>query len=236
MALANVWCVVPAAGVGSRVGANIPKQYLTLGGIPVLEITLQKLLSAGIFQKIILVVSPQDSYFKALPSTQDERVVVVEGGKERSDSVRSGLAYLQTIAKDDDWVVVHDAARPFIERGEIIGLLEQCVITNSGGILAVPVTDTLKRANTNKQIETTVAREHLWQAQTPQCFLFFQLFHAMNFCFERSIAITDEASAVEAVGGNCILVLGRSDNMKITRQEDLPIAEFIAQQQAVAKK
>lgn len=236
MALANVWCIVPAAGIGSRVGANIPKQYLTLGGIPVLEITLQKLLSAGIFQKIILVVSQQDSYFKTLPSTQDARIVVVEGGKERSDSVRSGLAYLQSIAKEDDWVMVHDAARPLIERREILGLLEQCVMANSGGILAIPVTDTLKRVNNNNQIETTVARAHLWQAQTPQCFPFFQLFHAMNFCFEKSIAITDEASAVEAVGGDCILVVGRSDNMKITRQEDLPIAEFIAQQQAVAEK
>lgn len=229
----KVWCIVPAAGVGSRLGASVPKQYLQIGGIPILEMTLHKLLESRVFQKIVVALSPQDNFFKSLSLAHHPDIIAVTGGKERSDSVYAGLSHLRLLASDDDWVMVHDAARPLVQSAQIHELLEVCNKSQVGGILAVPVADTLKRANESGQIDATVSRAHMWQAQTPQCFPFAQLKHALSHCVQEGIEITDEASAVEAVGEKCQLVVGRADNIKITRPDDLPFAEFIAHQQIV---
>lgn len=227
----QLWCVVPAAGIGARMGAEVPKQYIPINGLSILERTLSVLLNTNLFERIVVAISSQDEWFAQLPISQHEKIVAVIGGEHRSDSVMAGLDYLSNYSKASDWVMVHDAARPFVKKESIAHLFECVREKNTGGILAVPVTDTLKRSSLNQYIQKTVSRENMWQAQTPQCFSFEILRNALTHCNTQNLPITDEASAIEAVGLDCLLVLGRVDNIKITHPEDLLFAEFIAEQQ-----
>ncbi len=224
------WAIVPAAGIGSRMGANCPKQYLPLLNKTVLEHTLERLLSIARVKKVYIPLSEVDVFWAQLACAQNADIVRVAGGKERADSVLTGLQALSSQAQDSDWVLVHDAARPCIRAQEIIKLIDTVGDHPVGGILGVPVSDTVKQV-ANAAIEKTIDRSSLWQAQTPQLFRVGLL----RDCLQRALAeektITDEASALEAYGYQPLMVQGRSDNIKITRQEDLAIAAMLMQQQ-----
>ena len=223
------WIIVPAAGVGARMGASCPKQYLPLIGKTVIEHTLERLLALPNIAGIYLVLGVDDNYWNDLSLAQNNRIHRVAGGAERCDSVLNALQQLQDIASPNDWVLVHDAARPCIHAQSILQLIEQVKNHPVGGILGVPVSDTLKQVN-NSIIDSTADRRLLWQAQTPQMFRLGLL----RDCLQRGLAegklITDESSALESYGYQPLIVQGRSDNIKITRPEDLAIAAMLLQQ------
>ncbi|NVD05665.1 2-C-methyl-D-erythritol 4-phosphate cytidylyltransferase [Vibrio sp. JPW-9-11-11] len=217
--------IVPAAGIGSRMKADRPKQYLAIEGKTVLEHTLEKLLSHPDITQVVVAVSDDDPYFSSLSLANHSNIVRVCGGKERADSVLSALQYV-TSQQLSSWVLVHDAARPCITLEDIDRLIEQAYSEKHGAILAAPVRDTMKRANQQQHIDHTVAREALWHALTPQMFQTQLLTDALSAALEQGGHITDEASAIEWLGYTPALVQGRSDNIKITQPEDLALAEF----------
>jgi 2-C-methyl-D-erythritol 4-phosphate cytidylyltransferase len=224
------WIIVPAAGIGARMGAACPKQYLPLLGKTVIEHTLERLLTLPNIAGIYLVLGVGDNYWNDLSLAQNNRIQRVAGGAERCDSVLNALEQLHEIASPDDWVLVHDAARPCIHTRSILQLIEQVKIHPVGGILGVPVSDTLKQVN-DSVITSTVDRHLLWQAQTPQMFRFGLLRDCLVRGLTEGKLITDESSAVELYGHQPLMVQGRSDNIKITRPEDLVIAAMLLQQQ-----
>tara|TARA_Y100001956_G_scaffold68963_1_gene71931 strand:+ start:5032 stop:5739 length:708 start_codon:yes stop_codon:yes gene_type:complete len=217
--------IVPAAGVGSRMQADRPKQYLTIEGKTVLEHTVEKLLSHSLISRVIVAISEGDPYYPRLALSQRADVIRVPGGKERADSVLSGLSYV-SLHKLSDWVMVHDAARPCVSLNDIDSLIAQSITHDCGAILASPVRDTMKRANGQQEIDHTVEREALWHALTPQMFKTEQLTQALSSALSEGVAITDEASALEWLGESPALVKGSADNIKITQPEDLALAEF----------
>lgn len=227
------WVVVPAAGHGSRMQAALPKQYLLLNGQTVLACTLQKLLMLKHLSGIVVSLSADDTQFEQLPMAAHPLITPVVGGHERAHSVLNGLAHLlATGAHKNDWVLVHDAARPCVKLASIYSLVNYCQSlldshVLAGAILAAPVADTLKMANANLAIAHTVPRAALWQAHTPQCFRLGQLHDALVQALAANAAITDEASAIEYCGGHVKLIEDTRDNIKITRPEDLALAEFI---------
>ncbi len=218
--------VVPAAGRGSRMQANKPKQYLHLGDKTIIEHTLTRLLAHPQIEKIVVVIADDDRYFSSLPVANNPRIEVTLGGPERAISVLNGLSSVET-----DWVLVHDAARPCITQSDLDALIAVAELGEDGAILAIPVKDTMKRSDTQQRIEETVERGHLWHALTPQMFPTQQLADAIDAGLTQSIVLTDEASAMERAGFKPLLVTGRSDNIKVTRPEDLALAAFILQQQ-----
>ena len=224
----GIVAVVPAAGVGSRMKADRPKQYLTINAITILEHTVNKLLSHPQVSKVVVAVSEGDPYFPELSLSQHPDVVRVKGGNERADSVLSALNYIQESGLGE-WVMVHDAARPCIQQGDIDKLIEAALSHPVGGILAAPVRDTMKRG-VDGQIDHTVERANLWHALTPQMFRTLPLQQALTEALEQGVSITDEASAFEWKGASPALVAGRSDNFKITQPEDLALAEFYLSQ------
>ena len=224
----GIVAVVPAAGVGSRMKADRPKQYLTINAITILEHTINKLLSHPQVSKVVVAVSEGDPYFPELSLSQHPDVVRVKGGNERADSVLSALNYIQESGLGD-WVMVHDAARPCIQQGDIDKLIEAALSHPVGGILAAPVRDTMKRG-ADGQIDHTVERANLWHALTPQMFRTLPLQQALTEALEQGVSITDEASAFEWKGVSPALVAGRSDNFKVTQPEDLALAEFYLSQ------
>ena len=222
----SIAALVPAAGMGRRFGGEIPKQYLPLLGRTVMEHTLDLLLSIPQIQRVIVVLHPQDSRWESLPVFQDSRIERVFGGEERCHSVLNGLRYLNNHHRDMDWVLVHDVARPCCPRGDIEKLLQQLSTHAVGGLLATPVSDTLKRVDATQQVQETVDRTALWQALTPQLFCRQLLSDALEFCLARGVLVTDEAQALEAVGLLPAVVEGSRRNLKITRPEDLDLAEY----------
>lgn len=220
----RLYAIVPAAGVGSRMKAGLPKQYLQLLGKTILEHTVEKLLNHPRIHKVIVAVSPSDPYFEGLDIASDSDVIRVDGGRERADSVLSGLHKLS--GESDGWVLVHDAARPCVSNNDIDKLISEGMENGVGGILAAPVRDTMKRGDCKGYIKKTVDRSDLWHALTPQMFKISQLKHALIEAHKMGVNITDEASAMEWLGLKPQLVTGRMDNLKITQQEDLALAEF----------
>lgn len=227
------WFIVPAAGSGRRMGSEKPKQYLQIQHKTILDHSLSRLLAVKHLAGIVLALDAEDKEFFQSRYAQHEKIVCVIGGKERADSVLAGLIYLQDKITDDDWVLVHDAARPCIRPDEIEQLQTQLQDDPVGGILAVPVADTLKRVEANSILQT-VDRSTLWQAQTPQMFRYGVLYQSLNTALQNQQTITDEASAVELAGLVAKIVQGRSDNIKITRPADLELAEFILQKQELS--
>jgi len=219
--------VVPAAGVGKRMGAGCPKQYLRLGDRTVLEHTLQKLLDYPAIEQVVVVLHPEDEQFNLLPLSRHARLTAVTGGAERADSVLAGL-----LAVEQEWVMVHDAARPAITHGDLDKLLKAASRHDDGAILAMPVKDTMKRADVHGMIEATVDRERLWHALTPQLFPTLALRQAITGALAAGVAVTDEASAMEWCGYRPRLVEGRSDNIKLTRPEDLELMAWYLANQA----
>ena len=228
--MSSFWAVVPAAGVGKRMGGDIPKQYLQVMGKPVLQHTLDRLLSVESLQSIQVALGAEDGYWQDLPASQHPRIHAVPGGRERADSVQSALLHLAGQARSDDWVLVHDAARLCLTRGDVLKLIEALQEDPVGGILASPVSDTLKTVE-NGLITGTPDRSRVWRALTPQMFRYGLLCRALAEAAEQGKLVTDEASAVELAGYHPKIVEGRPDNLKITRPEDLPLAAFYLERQ-----
>lgn len=223
------WAVVPAAGVGKRMQADRPKQYLPLAGKTVIEQTLSRLLQSEAFAAVAVAISVEDPYWPELEVSSHPRVITAPGGKERADSVLSALKALQGEASEDDWVLVHDAARPCLTSGDIHHLIDTLQDDEVGGILALSSHDTLKQVDEGC-INTTIDRSHVWRALTPQMFRYGMLRDALQEA-EGNPAVTDESSALELKGYRPKIVEGRPDNIKITRPEDLALAQFYMEQQ-----
>lgn len=223
------WAVVPAAGVGKRMQADRPKQYLPLAGKTVIEHTLSRLLQSGAFQAVAVAISAEDPYWPELEVSRHPQIITAPGGRERADSVLSALKSLQDKAAEDDWVLVHDAARPCLTSADIHLQIDSLKNDAVGGILALSSHDTLKHVN-GDSITMTIDRKHIWRALTPQMFKYGMLRDALQQT-EGNPAITDEASALELLGFQPKIVEGRPDNIKITRPEDLALAQFYMEQQ-----
>ncbi|MDE1165964.1 MAG: 2-C-methyl-D-erythritol 4-phosphate cytidylyltransferase [Pseudomonas sp.] len=221
-ALPAFWAVIPAAGVGARMAADRPKQYLQLGGRTILEHSLDCFLDHPALKGLVVSLAEDDPYWPSLASARDARIQRAAGGRERADSVLNALLYLNAHgAGDDDWVLVHDAARPNLARADLDKLLGELADDPVGGLLAVPARDTLKRADSQGRVRETIDRSTIWQAYTPQMFRLGALHRALADSLVADVAITDEASAIEWAGQAPRLIEGRSDNIKVTRPEDL---------------
>ena len=218
--------LIPAAGVGLRFGAGKPKQYVEIAGKTVLQHTLDVFLNHAAIDAVAVVLSPDDAVFQT-GINQDKLQVLRVGGETRAESVRNGIRSLlkQGLAQDDDNILVHDAARCCLSTQALERLIEQAGNRPEGGILAVPVADTLKREDSTHRVAATVPREGLWQAQTPQMFRNVMLKRAL----ESARNVTDEASAIEAMGLRPRLVRGDPTNLKVTFPLDLHLAEWILQ-------
>ena len=244
----KAWVVIPAAGVGKRMKSNTPKQYLKLHDKTVIEHTLACFMNHPDIAGIVVALHPDDPYWAELTITlikgkgKDNHPIIpihtVKGGKERADSVLNALMLLiDLVESEDDFVLVHDAARPCLSSKDLDHLLsprkriaDSEKGERSGAILAVPVRDTMKRGNDKNSIDHTVERNYLWHALTPQMFSLNQLHHALAKGLAEGSEITDEASAIELEGGSTDLIEGAVSNIKITRPEDLQLATFFLQQ------
>lgn len=226
-----MWAIVPAAGIGSRMQADRPKQYLDLDGKTVLEHTLQRLADHPRIKGIIVAVAENDPWWAQVSEKSYTPIHVVIGGKERADSVYNALAALAKISDDDPWVLVHDAARPCLRHQDIDHMLATLVNHPVGGILGIPVTDTVKRANAENEITETVERQGLWRASTPQMFRLNTLKDALYTAKKQQLVVTDEASAIELSGLKAVMVEGHADNIKITVPQDLALASLFLKQQ-----
>lgn len=225
----SIWAVVPAAGIGKRMQSDIPKQYLSLHGEPVLEHTLNKLLSVGAVKGLVISLQENDKYWDRVTLHSDKPVLIAKGGNERSDSVLNALNVLADVDGFEevlDWVMVHDAVRPCVRVSDIERLISEVADNEAGGLLASPVRDTMKRQGIEPIVHETIDREGLWHALTPQLFPYRLLRDALLKVTEKEIAITDESSAVEYLGFCPVLVQSHEDNIKITRPGDLRMAEF----------
>ncbi|MCL1140173.1 2-C-methyl-D-erythritol 4-phosphate cytidylyltransferase [Shewanella pneumatophori] len=218
----QIIAIVPAAGIGSRMGAEIPKQYLMLNEQTILGHTLDCLLSHPKIDKVIVAINPSDDYFADLPQASHPKLQCVSGGKERADSVLAGL----NLADEGAWALVHDAARPCLTHQDIDKLIASATVHPQGAILAAPVRDTMKRTNAEGVITTTVCRDQLWHALTPQFFPVKALTHHLTAALAAGALITDEASAMEWAGIMPAVVTGRADNIKVTHPDDLQLASL----------
>jgi len=225
------WALVPAAGIGSRMNSNTPKQYLHLAGKTVIEHTLDRLADVTQLSGIIVALSEEDDYWEDVCLPEAMPVSVVAGGVERYLSVFNALQYLLIVADSQDWVLVHDAARPCVRSKDIQNLIERVSTHEVGGLLGLPVRDTMKRTDANQQINTTVNRDSLWHALTPQMFRLGDLMVALQYVIDNDSPVTDDASAMELSGQSPLMVEGHADNIKITRPQDLQLAELFIRQQ-----
>lgn len=221
----SLYAVVPAAGIGSRMGADIPKQYLVLHGQTILQHTLAKLSNFSELEKIIVPISENDQWFVDQPISDHEKIETCSGGSERFESVLNGLnALLDQGVDEKAWVMVHDVARPCFQLSDLEKLFTER--SEQGAILALEVRDTMKRTDSTGAIVQTVDRNHLWHALTPQLAPLGLLHRAISTCIQDGVAITDEASALEYMGLTPKTVAGHPSNIKVTRPEDLELAEF----------
>ena len=227
----TVWAIVPAAGIGSRMLADRPKQYLDLDGKTVLERTLERLASHAQIEGIIIAVAQQDPWWDSITQDFDCQIHTVEGGDTRADSVFNALIGLADITTDDPWVLVHDAARPCLRHQDIDQMITSLCDHQVGGVLGIPVNDTVKRVNNDLEIEETVCRQGLWRASTPQMFRLEMLTTALTSAIQQNLAVTDDASAIELAGFQPLMVAGHPDNIKITVPQDLALASLYLQQQ-----
>ena len=219
----KVFAVVPAAGVGRRMGGGIPKQYLPLLDKTVIEHSVQALLAVPAITQVVVAVSPNDAHWRALPVASDPRVRTVMGGAERARSVCNALDALQ--AADHDWVLVHDAVRPCIQPDMVEQLLQALGDDAVGGLLALPLADTLKQEQ-SERVTATLDRAGLWCAQTPQMFRYGLLKTALRDALQAGIVVTDESAAIERAGHAPRLIAGTASNLKVTRADDLLLAAY----------
>ena len=227
----GLWALVPAAGAGLRMGADRPKQYLSLLGRPILQFTLERLGSYAPLRGIVVGISAGDPIWPTMPRNLPGVVGNFPGGKERADTVLNGLKVLEGIAGANDWVMVHDAVRPCVRHDDLNKLVRVVGNHPDGGLLGLPVTDTVKRADAAGNVTETVARAGLWRALTPQLFPIRALRAALEHAAQQGVSVTDEAAAIELAGGRPRMVAGHSDNIKITLPMDLELAEVYLKQQ-----
>lgn len=227
-----LWCVVPAAGRGLRVGGDLPKQYLPLNDRTVIQCTLDRLSQLST-EAIIVPVAANDARAGVLEYRDASLIRFVTGGAERADSVLSGLEAIAHQASDEDWVLVHDVARPCVRIEDIELLLATIAEHPVGGLLANRVRDTMKRGS-GDEVAETVSRDHLWHALTPQVFRYGLLRDALLAAQAAGLVVTDESQAIELRGEKPLLVEGARDNLKITYPEDLQLAEAFFRLQAEA--
>jgi 2-C-methyl-D-erythritol 4-phosphate cytidylyltransferase len=221
------WAVVPAAGRGTRFGGDVPKQYLEVAGEPLLAHSLRALLAHPAVEGAVVVLAPDDARWPGWTTFADKPILACIGGTARADSVLAGLAALPDSVRADDFVLVHDAARPNLGLGDLDQLLERGRNDPVGAILAAPVRDTLKRAGDDGGIDGTQPRERLWRALTPQLFRRLQLTRALEAARRDGLAVTDESMAMEQQGLRPLLVEGSDDNFKVTTPADLARFAFI---------
>ena len=252
MSQPTIWAVVPAAGIGTRFAADRPKQYLSLAGQLIAERSLNTLESSGLFAAIIVAVNPVDNHFNLLPAAALSLVERVDGGASRAESVLNGLKALSSRAQKDDWVMVHDIARPLVTVASLQRLRDAVSDTDVAAILAAPIYDTIKqvtvaeldsqakktdsqakktdsqakKTNCLPTITATLDRRQLWAAQTPQMVRYGLLCDALNQALALGDAVTDEASAVERLGADVVVVENTQQNIKITTADDLQMATF----------
>lgn len=220
---ARIWYVIAAAGRATRFGGPVPKPYLKIAGATLLEHGLRALVTLPGIAGGAVVLATGDRRFERLPTALRRRVVAVEGGETRARSVLNGLQALIT-ASPDDWVLVHDAARPCVPRRDLRALVGACRRDAVGGLLAAPVADTVKQADEDGRSLRTLPRERLWRAQTPQMFRLGVLSQALSQALAAGFEPTDEAAAIERLGLRPRLVEGSALNVKVTRPADLAFA------------
>ena len=237
MSQPSIWAVVPAAGVGTRFAADRPKQYLSLAGQLIAERSLNTLESSGLFAAIVVAVNPVDSYFNQLAAAALPLIERVDGGASRAESVLNGLKALSNRAEKDDWVMVHDIARPLVTAASLHRLRDAVSDTDVAAILAAPIYDTIKQVavpdneiekNTGLPVvQATLDRRQLWVAQTPQMVRYGLLYKALSQALAADDnTVTDEASAVERLGADVVVVENTQKNIKITTADDLQMAAF----------
>jgi 2-C-methyl-D-erythritol 4-phosphate cytidylyltransferase len=232
----TIWAVLPAAGIGRRMGSSIPKQYLSIDGAPLILHSLRRLSAVKKIEKIVVVIHPEDSRWAELEKSIKEefgnRIITVMGGGERYQSVLNGLTALTEFAGKDDWVLVHDAVRPCVRTSDIENLIQKVSLHSIGGLLGSPVDNTLKRVDKKLTVIETVDRESYWNALTPQMFRFAQLKESIQTVVVSGKQVTDEAGAMEVAGFKPIMIAGQKDNIKITVEADLVLASQILKNQA----
>lgn len=227
----NRWVVVPAAGVGRRMGAQVPKQYLDLNGRPVIDHAIERVLLHPAIDGVYVAVSADDGWWQDTEFADHPDLVRVPGGAERCHSVLNALDALATRGDPNDWVLVHDAARPCVRRRDIDRLVRAAEGHPVGAVLGVPVRDTMKRTDADACIVATIDRSNLWHAFTPQMFRLQLLRDSLRAAIAAGVLVTDEASALEWAGHVPIMVEGRPDNIKITHPDDLALAGFYLERQ-----
>ena len=224
------WAIIPAAGIGRRMqqtpNGDIPKQYQQILGKTILEHTLERIDQLDFLSGITVVLGANDTWWKGLDITLKHTLMTTTGGAERANSVLNGLQAIAGQAKETDWVLVHDAARPCVALEDIHKLVDTLSDTDSGGLLVTCITETLKKLSEDSRVDKTVPREDYALAATPQMFRYGALYSAMEKALADKSAITDEANAMENAGHTIQYVQGRADNIKITHTEDLLLAEF----------
>lgn len=223
----NCFLIIPASGNGSRMKASMPKQYLKLeNGLSILDQSLKTLLKMDDILGCVVAIPQDDEHFHTSAYQKHGKMLAItEGGQERFHSVLNALNTLSEFANEDDWVLVHDAVRPCVKASDVQSLINELRHGVDGGILATPVVDTLKLAD-NAEVQQTVDREGLFQAQTPQMFKFGVLVKALENVISNNSHITDEAEAVAQIGGKIKVVLGSKNNIKITVTGDLQLANY----------
>ena len=222
----NYFGIVAAGGSGARLNAGTPKQYLEINKRSLLEISITALVNSVNFKKLVVVVPKSDMEKCRFLREKFEHIELVTGGSTRCESVFEGLKFLDSQSKADDWCLVHDAARPCVQTKDILELIAGLKNSNTGGILAAPVIDTLKRINDQSQIEQTIDRANLWKAFTPQMFRYGVLFESISSVIKNGIVVSDESQALEKMGQSVSIVRGSSENIKITYPEDIKKAEL----------
>lgn len=231
--LPRIHALIPAAGRSVRFGGTTLKQYAHLVGVPVISHSIEAVSRHPAIRSVTVALASDDGIFEELVKPHWPDVQTVHGGDSRARTVMNGLQAILDRDPSCEWVLVHDAARPCLSRSDLASLVEQGTADPRGAILATPVSDTIKRADDNNNIERTVDRSKLWAAQTPQLFRIVDLAANLQAALDEGIVPTDEAAAMERCGVHPRLVEGCSTNIKITGAGDLALAEFVLQQQAV---
>jgi 2-C-methyl-D-erythritol 4-phosphate cytidylyltransferase len=224
-----IWAIIPASGIGQRMQSDLPKQYLPFVNKTIIEHTLDRLLSHPQIVGAVLVLSSEDKYWANLHYQLQSKkpLILAEGGVMRHLSVFNGLKKLCLDVNPDCYALVHDAVRPLVSIHDLNRLIEAARLHSGGALLGAPITDTIKQLNIDGSVNQTISRLGLWRAFTPQIFKADLLMEAMIFVMENKKEVTDEASAIEAIGKNPTVVLGSSENIKITLPEDLILARQI---------
>jgi 2-C-methyl-D-erythritol 4-phosphate cytidylyltransferase len=221
------WAIVPAAGRGQRFGSGTPKQYQQILGLTVIEHSLKSLLGHPEIDGVMVALAPDDPFWAGWREMEGKPIYTCQGGVERADSVLAALQALPATIDEDQFVLVHDAARPCLRGIDLSRLIAIGQADPIGAILAAPVRDTIKRANEDGRCSMTEPRDPLWRALTPQMFRRGGLTRALQAAMRVGAKVTDEAMAMERLGLKPKLVEGSEDNIKVTTPADLALAEFI---------